>query len=787
MNLIIVESPTKARTIGKFLGSSYKVESSFGHIRDLPKSEMGIEIENNFKPKYVIPDKAKKKVSELKKMAQKVDSIILATDEDREGEAIAWHLTQVLGLGKSQTPNPKPQTNLKSKIQNLKFFQRIVFHEITKGAIFNALKNPREIDINLVDAQQGRRILDRLVGYELSPFLWKKVARGLSAGRVQSIAVRLIVDREREIEAFKSEEYWSVEAKLQQQLTINNQQLTINNKNQEEKNEDKKLINNQQSTKEFIAKLYKINNKILDKLAIKNKKEADEILKDLEGAEYKVVDIKKREIRKSSNAPFITSTLQQEANRRLGFSAKQTMMIAQQLYEGIGLGKEGSIGLITYMRTDSFNLAENFLEKTQNYIKKNFGPEYALDQFRKFKIKSKLAQEAHEAIRPTEIIRSPEIVKDFLDRNQFKLYQLIWQRTLACQMKEAIFDSTTVDIEALSQEQKNKKTKKQSYIFRASGSIIKFDGFLRVYPVKIEENILPSLKINEILNLIKLASNQHFTQPPGRYSEAALIKTLEENGIGRPSTYAPTISTIVERNYIIKENKYLKPTEVGILVNDLLVEHFPKIVDIKFTAQMEDDLDQVAQGEIKWQPIIEKFYNPFKENLLQKEKEVSKKALTEKESDEKCDKCGKPMVIKLGRFGKFLACTGFPDCKNTKPLEKNLREMELSKEKCEKCEADMIIKHGRFGPFLSCSKYPDCKNIKSIKKSVGVKCPQCNKGEIVEKKSKKGGRTFYACDQYPDCKFALWQKPIDKKCEKCGSLMVMAKDDEVKCSNKECR
>ncbi|MEK9129989.1 MAG: type I DNA topoisomerase [Patescibacteria group bacterium] len=731
MNLIIVESPTKAKTIGKFLDSSYKVESSFGHVRDLPKSEMGIEIENNFKPKYVIPDKAKKKISELRKLAQKADLVILATDEDREGEAIAWHLVKALDLNDSK--NKKTKKN-----------ERIVFHEITKNAILNALKNPREIDVNLVDAQQGRRVLDRLVGYELSPFLWKKVARGLSAGRVQSIAVRLIVDREREIEAFQSEEYWTIVASLCKNNEI-----------------------------EFLARLYKINNKILDKLEIKTKEQTDKILKDLKGVLYKIINIKKREIKKNPNAPFITSTLQQEANHKLGFSAKQTMMIAQQLYEGIGLGKEGSVGLITYMRTDSFNLAENFLEKTQEYIKNNFGQKYY--QFRKFKIKSKLAQEAHEAIRPTEIIRSPETIKDFLDKNQFKLYQLIWQRALACQMSEAIFDSTSVDIEA------------KNYIFRANGSIIKFDGFLKIYLSKAEENILPSLEINEILNCIKLISDQHFTQPSGRYSEASLIKALEENGIGRPSTYAPTISTIVDRNYVVKENRYLKPTEVGILVNDLLVKHFSQIVDIGFTAQMEDDLDRVAQGKIEWQPIIKEFYNPFKKNLMQKEKEVSKKELTEKESDEKCDKCGKSMIIKLGRFGKFLACTGFPDCKNTKPLEKDLKEIELSNEKCDKCGADMVVKHGRFGAFLSCSKYPECKNIKSIRKTIGVKCPQCDKGEIVEKKSKKGGRTFYACDQYPDCKFALWQKPVDKKCEKCGSLMVVAKDDEIKCSNKECK
>ena len=780
MKLLIVESPTKAKTISKFLGKDYKVESSYGHVRDLPKGKMGVDTKHNFEPEYAIPDKVKKKINELKKLAKKSDTIYFATDEDREGEAIAWHIAQVLKLGKSEIlnskslPSPKRssdfaqagETNSKFKIQNSKLSHRIVFHEITKKAIEEALASPREIDMKLVDSQQARRILDRLVGYELSPFLWRKVVRGLSAGRVQSVAVRLIVEREQEIEAFKPQEYWSVEAEL------------------------KKRIKNQESgIKNFIAKLYKINDKILDKLAIKSKKEADEILKNLKGTDYIVDKIQKKEIKKNPPAPFITSTLQQEANQRLGFSTKQTMMLAQQLYEGIELGKQGSQGLITYMRTDSFNLADKFLGGVQKFIQRNYGCNYTLDQPRKFKKKSKLAQEAHEAIRPTEASRNPESIKKFLDKNQFRLYDLIWRRAVACQMKEARFGSTTVDI-TTEYEKDTKVQNTKNYIFRTTGSTIKFDGYLKIYPEKQKENILPVLDEKEHLELIKLIKNQHFTQPLTRYSEASLVKALEQNGIGRPSTYAPIISVIQTRNYVIKEDRRFKPTEIGILVNDVLVEHFPKVVDLKFTAHMEDDLDKIARGETEWVPVIKEFYKPFHENLMKKDKEISKKNLTEKATNEVCEKCGKPMIIKMGRYGKFLACTGYPECKNTQPLpgspEAFAQESNPAANKpCEKCGAQMIVKHGRYGPFLACSAYPECKNIKAIKKSTGVKCPKCEKGEIVEKKSKKG-RVFYACDQYPSCEFALWQKPTGEKCTECESLMVIDKDDTVKCSNKEC-
>lgn len=570
MNLIIVESPTKAKTIKQFLGKDYVVESSFGHIRDLPEKELGIDIEHNFEPKYVIIPRAKKRVEELQEKAQKSKNIILATDEDREGEAIAFHLSQALDL-----KNP----------------QRIVFHEITKTAIENALKNPRNIDINLVDAQQTRRILDRLVGYKLSPLLWKKVARGLSAGRVQSVAVRLIVEREREIENFKPEEYYTIEALLQSQA-------------------------------EFIAKLIKINNKSIPKPGIKTKEEADKIIKDLDGAEYRVVDILKKEVKRYPLPPFTTSTLQQEASHRLGFSAKQTMVIAQQLYEK---------GYITYHRTDSVNLSDEFLKQIKDFIE----PRYL--EIKKYKSK-KSAQEAHEAIRPTKISRK---IDD-------KLYELIWQRAIASQMQPAIIDSTSVDIAG------------KNYTFRANGAIIKFDGFLKVYPIKISEVILPILKKDEILKLINLSAIQHFTKPPAPYSEATLVKTLEEYGIGRPSTYAPTLSTIQERNYVKKENRYLHPTEIGVLVNDILVKHFPEIVDIKFTARMEEDLDQIAIGEKKWIPTIEEFYGPFAKNLKKKYQEVKK--ITE-QTEKNCPECGQFLVVRISRYGKFLGCSNYPKCK----------------------------------------------------------------------------------------------------------------------------
>jgi DNA topoisomerase I len=699
-SLIIVESPTKAKTITKFLGKDFKVESSFGHVRDLPKKELGVDVDDNFKPKYEIPIKAKKQVKKLKELAAKADSIILAPDEDREGEAIAWHLSKTL--------------NIKDKK-----IQRIAFHEITKSAIEEALKNPRDINMNQVDAQQARRILDRLVGYKMSPFLWKKVARGLSAGRVQSVAVRLVCEKEKEIQAFKEAEYWSIEAQL---------------------DKDKQ---------EFTANLVKEKNKVIKKLDIKDEKQAQGILDNLKKADYQVISAEKKEVKKQPPTPFTTSTLQQEASRKLGYSAKQTMMLAQRLYEGIELGSQGSVGLITYMRTDSLNLSNYSLDNIREYIDNQLGKDYLPDQAKLYKTKSKGAQEAHEAIRPTDINNTPEKIKEYVDPKQYRVYKLIWERTLASQTNPAIMDSTRVDIQA------------GDCTFRANGSIIKFPGFLKIYTTTVKENFLPELNEKDMLNLIELKKNQHFTQPPARFSEASLIKALEEHGIGRPSTYAPTLSTIQERNYVLKnDDKKLQPTEVGTLVNDLLVEHFPKIVDYGFTAQMEEDLDEIAEGNKEWQPIIKNFYTPFIDNLKIKEKELDKKALTEEKTDEKCDKCKSPMVIKMGRFGKFMACSNYPECKNTHPIfvTKEEQEAQETNEKCPECKNQLIVKHGRFGKFMACSNYPECKFTKQIKQGTGLDCPECKKGEIVVKKSKRG-RIFWACDQYPTCEYASWENP----------------------------
>ena len=677
MQLVLVESPTKGNTIRKFLGPEYRVFASYGHVRDLPEDEFGVEIEKDFKPKYIIIPKARKTIQFLKNETQGAEVVILACDEDREGEAIAWHLTQILNLN-----GQKP-------------YQRIVFHEITKSAIEEALKNPRKIDVNLVDAQQARRVLDRIVGYKLSPFLWKKVARGLSAGRVQSVAVRLVVEREREIENFVPQEYWSIEALLRSRET--------------------------DAKNEFLAVLIKKNGEVIPKLGIKTKKEADKIVKDLKGAEYRVIDIEKKEVKRNPLPPFTTSTLQQEAWQRFRFPAKFTMQIAQRLYEK---------GLTTYHRTDSLNLSDLSLFAAKKFIIENYGKEYWPGFLRKYKAKGRV-QEAHEAIRPTYPSRTPEKLKKQveLDENTSRLYELIWRRFIACQMSQAVFDSTIVDVQA------------KNYTFRATGQILKFDGFLKVYPIKYEENELPSLKINEILELIKLIPSQHFTQPPPRYSEATLIKALEENGIGRPSTYAPILSTIQERNYIEKNTeRRFRPTEIGIVVNDLLVNHFSKIVDIKFTAEMEEDLDEIAEGQKKWVPVIREFYTPFEENLKQKYEEVSKKDITEKPTEKKCPKCGAPLLIRLGKFGRFYACSKFPKCKYTESLEK---------------------------------------------KTLGIKCTKCKKGEIVEKRTKRG-KIFYGCNQFPQCDFALWDKPTGEICPKCKSLLVETKRKQIKCSSKEC-
>ncbi len=733
-SLVIVESPTKAKTISKYLGKGFKVESSFGHIRDLPKSKLGVDVENNFEPKYVIPRDKSKRVKDLKEAAKKVDEIYFATDEDREGEAISWHLAFALKVDPEKT-------------------KRITFHEITKHAIEKALENPRTIDMDLVNAQQARRILDRLVGYKLSPLLWHKVARGLSAGRVQSVAMRLIVEREREIEAFKSEEYWSVEAEF---LTAKKEM--------------------------FLAKLNNIDGKKLDKLEIKNEKQAKKILSDLESADYKITKIEKKDRKKSPHPPYRTSTLQQDANHKLGFSSKQTMMLAQQLYEGVELGAEGHVGLITYMRTDSTNLSGKFLGEALDFIKREFGDDYSLKKPRVFGKKAKGAQEAHEAIRPTDIEHTPKLMMTHLSPQQFKLYDLIWKRAAATQMADAKLAQTAVDIE-------NSDGKK--YNFRANGSTVVFDGFMKVYPDLAKDKILPELDEGEKVDAKEIKPEQHFTEPPARYSDATLVKILEEHGIGRPSTYSPTIATIEKRNYVERtENKRLKPTDIGIIVNDLLVEHFPKIVDYKFTAKVEKDLDDVADGDKKWTEILQDFYPDFEKNLKEKEETLSKKAMTEESIDKKCPECKSDMIIKAGRYGKFIACTGFPECKYTEPVDGEEKEEEQealeSNETCEKCGKPMAVKHGRYGAFLGCSGYPDCKTIKKIENKTGIKCPKCGKGEFVEKRSKRG-KNFYGCNQYPDCENALWSKPTGDNCPECKNLIVYGAKGTFKCSSKECK
>lgn len=734
MKLVIVESPTKAKTISKFLGKGYNVLASFGHVRDLPKNKLGVDTAHDFAPSYVIPLKSRKIVSDLKKAAAKADKIYFATDEDREGEAISWHLQNILRPSDGQA-------------------QRIAFHEITEEAVKAALANPRELDLHMVDAQQARRILDRLVGYELSPFLWHKVAKGLSAGRVQSVAVRLIVERERAIKEFKAEEYWTIEA-------------DFSKSGEPEK---------------FHAKLNRIDSKNLEKFAVKSEKEAKDLFDLLKESSYKVGRVEAKEAIRNPQPPFITSTLQQEANRRLGYSAKQIMLLAQQLYEGVELGDEGSVGLITYMRTDSVNISEKFIGEARDYLKTTFGDQYVSSEVRRFKTRAKNAQEAHEAIRPTSVFRTPESVKPYLEPQAWHLYDLIWRKAVATQMPPAVFAATMIDVST--------KAGEHEYIFRANGATMKNEGFLKIYQSDIKETILPKLEKGEDVDLKEIAPLQHFTEPPARFTDASLVKALEEKGIGRPSTYAPTIATIIDRRYVERaEGRKLAPTELAFLVNDLLVEHFPKVVDFKFTAKMEDDLDDVASGIKTWQPVIADFYGPFKENLEKKEKEISKKATIDEPTDEVCEKCGKPMIKKMGRYGKFLACSGFPECRNTKPLKEDEKaKLEIvGDQKCEKCGSPMTIKHGPYGAFLSCSNYPACKNIKNIEKKTGVTCPECGKGEIIERKSKRG-RAFYSCNRYPDCKFALWNKPTGEKCPECGSLIVYGPKGTVKCSSATCK
>ncbi|MBI1833654.1 MAG: type I DNA topoisomerase [Candidatus Andersenbacteria bacterium] len=720
MNLVIVESPAKAKTIQKYLGKGFIVKSSYGHVRDLPKSKLGVDVENDFEPKYVIPVKARPHIKELQAAAKKADIIYFATDEDREGEAIAWHLAEILKVKPSKA-------------------KRITFAEITKSAIQKAIDNPREINQPLVDAQQSRRILDRLVGYELSPLLWKKVRRGLSAGRVQSVAVRLIVEREEEIKAFKPQEYWTVDAHLAKENT------------------------------EFTAYLYAKDGKAFKKLEIETKEQTEKVLTELQDASYVVTDVAKKERKRTPPPPFTTSTLQQAAYNQLGFSSKRTMMLAQQLYEN---------GHITYMRTDSVNLAAEATAKAKETIEQTFGKEYALPSPRFYKTKSKGAQEAHEAIRPTDPARLPETLASEVEPSHIKLYRLIWQRMVASQMTEARLEQTSADISA------------GTYTFRAIGTTVVFDGFVRALGEKaaFKETVLPPLEKDDSLAFRKLQHEQHFTQPPARYSEATLVKALEEHGIGRPSTYAPIIDTIQRREYVVKnDEKRLAPTEIGTLVNGVLTEHFPNIVDIAFTAAMEEDLDEVASGNKQWQPLMKEFYDPFHKQIKTKDKELKKSDITEEKTGEKCPDCGNELVIKLGRFGKFKACSNYPDCKHTEPIgeEKELQQ-EHTGEMCPDCGKPLVVKRGRFGPFLGCSGYPDCKHIKKIEKEIGVNCPKCGEGKIIEKRSRRG-KIFFACNRYPKCENAYWSKPNGEKCPTCDSLLVYGAKNTIRCSNKECK
>lgn len=741
-NLVIVESPAKAKTISRFLGKDYKVLASMGHVRDLPKSKMGVDTEKDFEPEYLISADKKKVIKQLKDELKKAENLWMATDEDREGEAIGWHLLEAL----------KPKVPVK----------RIVFHEITEPAIKAAMAEPRELDMNVVNAQQARRILDRLVGYELSPLLWKKIRYGLSAGRVQSVAVRLVVDKEREIEAFKPEEFWKLTATF-------------------EKDDDS--MSKKQRT--FTAEFNKTAGK---KTKVTNEKDAKEILEDIKGKSYKVASVEQKTVKRNPAAPFITSTLQQEASRKLNFSVKKTMIVAQQLYEGMDTGG-GASGLITYMRTDSVNLSKIAVKQAKEVIAKEYGAEFCLDKPRTFKGK-KGAQEAHEAIRPVDLTLKPEVAAKYLDRDQSRLYELIWKRAIACQMKEAILGRTTVDVEPEGTD----------YQFRATGQVIEFPGFMEVYmegkdhedeEKEDDENFLPKMAEGEAVKLENMADTQHFTKPPGRYTEASLVKKMESEGIGRPSTYAPTIHTIMARGYIEKEAKALKPTDLAMVVTDMLVDHFSDIVDYKFTAEMEEKLDSIEEGKNKWVPVIKAFYGPFHANIEDKMVSIKKEDVVNETSDEVCEKCDSAMVVKLGRFGKFLSCSNYPECKNARPIEgeegapepseEESKELEALKKKfgdkpCEKCkDGVMEVKKGRFGPFLGCNKYPECKNIEAIVVFSGVKCPNCDDGQLVERRTRKGGRVFWGCNKFPKCKTATWNKPlsIDKK---TGKLMVEDKE-----------
>lgn len=688
--LVIVESPAKARTVGRFLGKGYTVKASVGHIRDLLRSQLSVDVENGFTPKYRIPNDKRPVVKEIKQLARQAEAIYLATDPDREGEAIAWHLQESAELNPRKT-------------------HRVVFHEITEPAIAEAFEHPRDINMDLVNAQQARRILDRLVGYHLSPLLWRKVRSRLSAGRVQSVALRLIVEREREIEAFVPQEYWTIAAEFEPEGTHD----------------------------AYLARLVRVDN---EEPVLDNETTVKPILEDMERASYRITRIKRGERKRTPAPPFTTSTLQQEASRRLGFTARRTMALAQQLYEGIDVGEEGAIGLITYMRTDSTNVSELAQQEARQFIHQRYGDAFMPEKPPIYRTKSRGAQEAHEAIRPTSVLRQPAAIKEFLDRDQFRLYQLIWQRFLASQMSPAIYDTLTVEVTGVTPGADSSMG--HEYLLRASGSSLRFQGFLIVYeeakdedqqPEEEEVRIPASIQENQLQRLLRLIPEQHFTQPPPRYTEATLVRALEEYGIGRPSTYAPILGTIQQRGYVTRDGKRLIPTETGILVNDMLVEHFPDVINVDFTARMEEDLDRIASGNETWRSVVEAFYGPFSRDLQRAEKKIPEMKTGPEPIGRACPECGHELVIRWGRFGKFISCSNFPECRHTEPwLEKT-----------------------------------------------GASCPK-DGGDIVERKTRKG-RTFFGCINYPQCDFTTWKQPLPNPCPQCGGLLVIANKQTAQC------
>ncbi|MFQ6091257.1 MAG: type I DNA topoisomerase [bacterium] len=719
-SLMIVESPAKAKTIEKFLGKGFQVKACMGHIKDLPERELGINVNNGYEPKYVTVRGKAKVLKQLREAARSAGRIYLATDPDREGEAIAWHVAQAISPG-------------------IDGDCRVLFNEITERAVKQAVTNPSAIDVRKVNAQQARRIMDRLVGYQVSPLLWKTVAKGLSAGRVQSVALRMVCEREGQIASFVPEEYWSITAEV-------------------------KSVRSEP----FKAKLVSIGS---EKVKIPDEKQAQEIVDDVRERPFVVDDIKRKKVKKSSQPPFITSTLQQEAGRKLHFSPQKTMALAQQLYEGLEIGAEGSVGLITYMRTDSTRVAKEALEAVRQYIYDNYGLDYLPEKPNLFKSK-RGAQEAHEAIRPTSMSRPPKELKRFLTEDLFKLYELIWIRFVASQMKPAIYDVTTVDVKA------------DHYLFRASGSVVTFRGFTTVYEESTDENQreeggrIPSpLNVGEELVLLDLTAEQHFTKPPPRYSEASLVKELEAKGVGRPSTYAQIVTTLKTRNYVTVDKRRLQATDLGLTVNRILVRNFPDLFDVAFTAKMEEGLDRIEAGEDRWIDVVDDFYVPFNHALQQAhEKRGELKESTIEWTEVPCEKCGRRMVIKWGKNGRFMACSGFPECRNTRPIE-GREQARQTDEVCEKCGSKMVIRSGRFGRFLACSAYPKCEHTRPL--SVGVSCPEhgCT-GFLTERRTKKG-KTFYGCSRYPECTFALWDRPLAQRCSLCdGPFLVVKKTKE---------